>query len=100
MNMADKRKQRWAIRLMLWQLPVMGLIGCNIIPFSEPWTNWNFLGLACQAGLLFYAYSWINRSEDWLMRWISGYNSRKIPLRTYIIWSVIIIGFFIRFFSN
>jgi hypothetical protein len=97
MNLTNEQK-RWTVRLILWQLPIWPLIGANVSTFSEQWTNWNFLGLACQVVLFLFAYKWLNRHEDFVMRWFWDNKLRKLPdmqpreRRVFYIWASLFIG--------
>jgi hypothetical protein len=74
--MTYERVHKWFARLILWQCVVAFLVGWIAVPFTEPWTNWNILSLACQAVLTFYAYRGIRRHEALVASWVSHFFRR------------------------
>jgi hypothetical protein len=67
-RMVDEKRIQWLARLVVWQGVAAFLVGWNVIPLSEPWTNWNLVSFACQAVLLVCAYRGIRRLEGSVAR--------------------------------
>ena len=56
-------RNRFFARFLIWQWVACALVALNLPVLSDPWTNWNYLFIACQIAILTCTWPKLRRLE-------------------------------------